>query len=35
MPYDSLIDRSDVGALIPEDVSRTIIQGLPGSPRWP
>ena len=31
MPYDSLIDRSDVGALIPEDVSRSIIQGLPAS----
>ena len=31
MPYDSLIDRSDVGALIPEDVSRTIIQGLPAA----
>ena len=29
--YDSIIDRSDVGALIPEDVSRTIIQGLPAA----
>jgi HK97 family phage major capsid protein len=29
--YNSVIDRSDVGALIPEDVSRTIIQGLPAA----
>ena len=28
---NSFIDRTDVGALIPEDVSRTIIQGLPAS----
>jgi HK97 family phage major capsid protein len=27
--YDSLIDRSDAGATIPEDVSRQIIQSLP------
>lgn len=27
--YDSLIDRTDAGPLIPEDVSRQIIQGLP------
>ena len=32
--YNSLIDRTDVGALIPEDVSRTIIQGLPAA-SWP
>ena len=29
--YGSLIDRTDAGALIPEDVSRTIIAGLPAS----
>lgn len=29
MPYNNLIDRSEAGALIPEDVSRDIIQSLP------
>lgn len=31
MAYNSLISRSDVSALIPEDVSREIIQGIPES----
>ena len=28
MPYDSIIGRSDAAALIPEDVSQTILQGM-------
>lgn len=31
MPYNSIIDRSDAGALIPEEVSAEIIQALPAS----
>ena len=29
MPYNSIIDRTDAGALIPESVSKEIVQGIP------
>lgn len=31
MPFNSLTSRSDAGALIPEDVAREIVQGLPAA----